>query len=99
MYGWYGPLLVWTCCFYCPGCLQARAARPLPPLPQFLTGCVNDGEVGAVLVLDAYDDLPRPELLLGLQTVVLALDVVLMVERGEGGAIQHALCWRENGES
>lgn len=51
-----------------------------PPRHWAPTWRIDDGEVGAVLVLDAHDDLPCPELLLGLQPVVLALDVVL---RGE----------------
>jgi hypothetical protein len=38
---------------------------------------VDDGEVGAVLVLDLDHDLLGPELLLALQARVLVLDVLL----------------------
>ncbi len=39
--------------------------------------CVDDGEVGAELVLDLDDDLLGPELVLPLQPRVLVLDVLL----------------------
>ena len=69
---------------------MTRATCPLCPLPApFPTGCVNDGEVGAVLVLDAHDDFACPELLLRFQPVVLALDVVLMVDGGRGWSHTH----------
>ena len=42
-----------------------------------LTRGVDDGEVRAVLVFDADDYFTGPELLLGLEAVVLTLDVVL----------------------
>lgn len=43
------------------------------------TWSIDDGQVGAVLVLNAHDNLPGPELLLSFQTVVLSLNVVLPV--------------------
>jgi hypothetical protein len=51
----------------------------LPPVmhTRLPTWRVYDGQVGAVLVLDAHDDLPGPELLLGLQAVVLGFNIVL----------------------
>lgn len=41
------------------------------------TWCVNDGQVGAVLVLDLDHDFLGPELLLPLQPGILVLNVFL----------------------
>ena len=48
-----------------------------------MPGVVDDGEVGAELVLDLDDDLLGPELVLPLQPRVLVLDVFL--DRALGG--------------
>ena len=41
------------------------------------TWCVNDGQIGAVFVLNLDHNLLRPELLLPLQAAILVLNVVL----------------------
>ena len=59
-----------------------NAIHPPPASKAYtiLTRRVDDGEVGAVLVFDADDDLSRPELLLRLQAAVLTLNVILKNE-------------------
>lgn len=58
-------------------CIRSRSSPLLTPWPDRLTWGINDGQVGAVLVLDLDHNLLGPELLLPLQALVLVFNVLL----------------------